>query len=86
MDYFWQQVNFPDFQFEIADFISQIQEFAKEFGEVNGLLVNVTEENKKSILLHILVSEAIKTSEIRVNILAEKISCLHYNTNWESQK
>ncbi|MFN3640858.1 MAG: Fic family protein, partial [Flavobacterium sp.] len=64
MDYFWQQVNFPDFQFEIADFISQIQEFAKEFGEVNGLLVNVTEENKKSILLHILVSEAIKTSEI----------------------
>lgn len=64
MNYFWQQADFPDFQFEIADFISQIQEFAKEFGEVNGLLVNVTEENKKSILLHILVSEAVKTSEI----------------------
>ncbi|MFN4198203.1 MAG: Fic family protein [Flavobacterium sp.] len=64
MNYFWQQTDFPNFHFEGVYFISQIQEFAKEFGEVNGLLVNVTEENKKSILLHILVSEAIKTSEI----------------------
>jgi Fic family protein len=64
MDYFWQQTDFPNFHFEGADFISQIQEFAKEYGEVNGLLVNISDENKQSLLLQILVSEAIKTSEI----------------------
>lgn len=64
MEYFWQHKNFPNFQFKLDDLISQIQEFAVELGEVNGLFVNVSEENKKEILLQIVVSEALKTSEI----------------------
>lgn len=64
MEYFWQHKEFPNFQFKVDDLISQIQEFATEFGEVNGLFVNVSEENKKEILLQIVVSEALKTSEI----------------------
>jgi Fic family protein len=64
MEYFWQHKNFPNFQFKVDDLISQIQEFATELGEVNGLFVNVSEENKKEILLQIVISEALKTSEI----------------------
>ena len=44
--------------------LSQIQEFAIELGEFGGLFVNVSEENKKEILLQIVLSEALKTSEI----------------------
>ena len=64
MDYFWQQTDFPNFQFKVDDFISQIQEFATEFGEVNGLFVNVSEEDKSELLLQVVLSEALKTSEI----------------------
>ena len=64
MEYFWQHQDFPNFQFKVDNLISQIQEFATELGEVNGLFVNVSEENKKEVLLQIVVSEALKTSEI----------------------
>lgn len=64
MEYFWQHKDFPNFQFKVDDLISQIQDFATELGEVNGLFVNVSEENKKEILLQIVISEALKTSEI----------------------
>lgn len=64
MEYFWQYKDFPNFQFKMDDLISQIQEFATELGEVNGLFINVSEENKKEIVLQVIVSEALKTSEI----------------------
>lgn len=64
MEYFWQYKDFPNFQFKVDDLISQIQEFATELGEINGLFVNVSEENKQEILLQVVVSEALKTSEI----------------------
>jgi Fic family protein len=64
MNYFWQQSEFPDFHFKIEEYISNIQEFAAQLGEVNGLFVNVSETNKKEILLQVILSEALKTSEI----------------------
>lgn len=64
MEYFWQHKEFPDFQFNIEDFMEQIQEFAIQLGEANGLYQNVSDEDKIEVQLQITLSEALKTSEI----------------------
>ena len=64
MNYFWQHNEFPNFHFKIEECFSHFQEFATQLGEVNGLFVNVSEINKKEIVLQIILSEALKTSEI----------------------
>jgi Fic family protein len=64
MEYFWQHNEFPNFHFKIDEFTSYFQEFAVQLGEVNGLFVNVSEINKKEIILQIIIAEALKTSEI----------------------
>jgi Fic family protein len=64
MQYFWQDKKFPKFNFKIEEFISKIQEFATGLGELNGLFVNVSETNRNEILLQVILSEALKTSEI----------------------
>lgn len=64
MKYFWQHKEFPNFQFNSEEFKNYFQEFALLLGEVNGLLVNVSDKNKNKVLLQIMVAEALKTSEI----------------------
>lgn len=64
MQYFWQDSKFPQFEFKIEEFISKIQEFASGLGELNGLFVNVSETNRNEVLLQVILSEAVKTSEI----------------------
>ncbi|NDP21855.1 MAG: Fic family protein [Paludibacter sp.] len=64
MDYFWQHSEFPNFHFKIEEHINDFQEFATQLGEVNGLFVNVSETNKQEIILQVILSEALKTSEI----------------------
>lgn len=64
MKYFWQHREFPNFHFKIEEYSSHFQEFAAQLGEVNGLFVNVSEANKKEIILQVILSEALKTSEI----------------------
>lgn len=64
MNYFWQHSEFPNFHFKIEECFSHFQEFATHLGEVNGLFINVSETNKKEIVLQIILSEALKTSEI----------------------
>lgn len=64
MNYFWQHKNFPNFHFNIAEYFTHFQEFATQLGEVNGLFINVSETNKKEVILQVILSEALKTSEI----------------------
>lgn len=62
--YNWQHKNWPNFTYSI----NKLQEisvlFAQEYGLVNGLVLGLNDELKQEALLEILISEAIKTSEI----------------------
>lgn len=62
--YNWQRKNWPNFTYSV-DKVQEIAVlFAQEYGLVNGLVLGLNDELKQEALLEILISEAIKTSEI----------------------
>ena len=64
MMYSWQHKDWPKFTYSV-DKLQEISiSFAQEIGVVNGLVMGINEELKQEALLDILISEAIKTSEI----------------------
>jgi Fic family protein len=64
MTYIWQQKNWPKFTYSV-DRLQEISiSFAQELGLVNGLVLGLNEELKQEALLELLISEALKTSEI----------------------
>jgi Fic family protein len=62
--YNWQLKEWPDFTYNVDKLQETAMLFAQEFGLVNGLVLGLTEELKQETVLEILISEAIKTSEI----------------------
>lgn len=64
MEYIWQSETFPKFLFDKQVIIPIIQKFAQDLGEVNGLLMGFSKENKQDLFAEIMLSEALKTSEI----------------------
>lgn len=62
--YKWQQKEWTKFTYTV-DKLHQIAVlFAQKYGLDNGLILGLNEELKQETLLEILISEAIKTSEI----------------------
>ena len=64
MTYIWQSKNFPNFSFDTEKLFPIIQNFALELGEANGILQSFSEQIKQEIFTELLLSEALKTSEI----------------------
>lgn len=64
MTYIWQQTNRPKFTYSVDKLHEISISFAQELGLVNGLVLGLNEESKQEALLELLISEAIKTSEI----------------------
>ena len=64
MKYNWQLPEWPGFSFEITDVQPLILEFAKETGEINGIIQGLPNHLKQETLLQLMMSEALKTSEI----------------------
>ena len=62
--YNWQRKEWPKFTYTVDKLHEIAILFAQEFGLVNGLILGLNEELKQETLLEILISEAIKTSEI----------------------
>lgn len=64
MSYNWQLDGWPEFQFS-AGLLDDIQlKFLLKSGKSNGQYSGVSPEKKDQLLVDILLSEAIKTSEI----------------------
>jgi len=70
--YNWQLENWPEFTFSVGGLQEIAIAFAKESGLVNGLMLGLNEQTKQETLLEILVSEAIKTSEIEGEYLSRE--------------
>lgn len=64
MTYIWQHENWPKFTYSVDKLQEIAISFAQEIGLVNGLVLGLNEALKQEALLELLISEAIKTSEI----------------------
>lgn len=62
--YNWQHKEWPKFTYKVERLHEIAILFAQELGMVNGLVLGLNEELKQETVLEILISEAIKTSEI----------------------
>jgi len=62
--YNWQYKEWPHFSYSIEDILPIAVAFAKEMGELNGLLTGLNAELKQEAFMEILIAEAMKTSEI----------------------
>lgn len=70
MSYNWQQKGWPEFQFT-PGLIDDIQlKFLLKSGKSNGQYAGIPAEKKDQLLVDILLSEAIKTSEIEGEFLS----------------
>jgi len=64
MTYLWQQKNWPTFQYDTRVFQDKLLSLAELTGKVNGLVENISKTAQTEIIINLMVSEAIKTSEI----------------------
>lgn len=62
--YIWQEENFPNFTYTVDQLFSVIQDFSLHLGEANGLIMGFSQEMKREAFTEIMLSEAMKTSEI----------------------
>lgn len=70
MSYNWQQKGWPEFQFT-PGLIEDVQlKFLLKSGKSNGQYAGIPSEKKDQLLVDILLSEAIKTSEIEGEFLS----------------
>lgn len=64
MTYNWQFPEWPHFTYNLEKVQSLIINFAKEMGEVDGIVQAFPADLKQETVLQLMLSEAIKTSEI----------------------
>lgn len=64
MMYNWQYQDWPNFTYSLQDIQGVAISFAEELGLVNGLVTALNDDLKQEAIIEVLISEAIKTSEI----------------------
>lgn len=72
MQYNWKLKTWPNFTFSTKDIEYDLYNFAQQTGEVNALLKSLPDDVKQETLLEMILSEAIKTSEIEGGFLSRK--------------
>ncbi len=64
MKYNWQQSDWGKFTFSLKEIEDVLYTFVEKAGHLKGLLKAMPKTSQEEALIEILVSEAIKTSEI----------------------
>lgn len=72
MKYNWQQPDWPDFRYDLAGFQDALFSFAEKTGHVSGVLKSLPESMQIEAIIDLMVSEAIKTSEIEGEYLSRE--------------
>ncbi|WP_190810904.1 Fic family protein [Flagellimonas sp. S3867] len=70
MRYNWQQKDWPKFQYQTADIEDFLFDFAQRTGRISGVLEGLSETEQTETMINLMVSEAIKTSEIEGEYLS----------------
>ena len=69
MKYNWQHKNWPDFKFDSSSIDNELMKFMLKAGEIKGIIYALPEAVGTETIIQIMVSEAIKTSEIEGEII-----------------
>lgn len=64
MTYNWQQPDWPNFRYDLSFVEDLLFDFAEKTGHIAGLLQGLPDNAQQEIILSLMVSEAVKTSEI----------------------
>lgn len=70
MRYNWQQKDWPNFQFKTAEVEDMLFDFAERTGSVSGVMQGLSETEQTEAMIGLMVSEALKTSEIEGEYLS----------------
>ena len=70
MRYNWQQKDWPKFQYQTNEIEDMLFEFAQRTGRISGVLQGLSEIEQTEAMINLMVSEAIKTSEIEGEFLS----------------
>jgi Fic family protein len=70
MKYNWQQKDWPNFQYKIGTIEDLLFDFAQRTGRISGVLEGLSETEQTETMINLIVSEAIKTSEIEGEYLS----------------
>jgi len=72
MAYNWQQKAWPHFQYDLMGVEDLLLVFAEKTGLARGLLKGLPEDMQTAAIIDLMVSEALKTSEIEGEFLSRK--------------
>jgi Fic family protein len=67
--YNWQHKNWPEFKFDSASIDKELMRFMLKAGELKGILSALPKDISTQTIIQIMVTEAIKTSEIEGEII-----------------
>ncbi len=83
MKYNWQQKDWTKFSYNLEELESELYVFVEKIGQVKGITKGLSKQYHTQTLIDILVSEAIKTSEIEGEFLSRKdvMSSVRNNLN-----
>jgi Fic family protein len=70
MQYNWQQKDWPEFRYKLEGIQDLIFRFTEKTGRVDGLLSALPEDLQMETIIDLMVSEAIKSSEIEGEMLS----------------
>jgi Fic family protein len=72
MTYNWQRRDWPNFKYRTDGIEADLYAFAEKTGRVSGALQGLREDEQTEMVVELMVSEAIKTSEIEGETLSRK--------------
>ncbi len=72
MRYNWQLPDWPTFHYDLSAVESALFSLTEKLGRVDGILSSLSAATQQETLLDIMVSEAVKTSEIEGEFLSRK--------------
>ncbi len=72
MKYNWQQTDWPEFKYDLTEVEDILFSFAERAGRISGFLKGLPEDVQAETIIDMMVSEAIKTSEIEGEYLSRQ--------------
>jgi len=72
MRYNWQQKDWPNFQYQTEAIEDLLYDFAQRTGRIRGVIEGFSKTEQTEAMINLMVSEAIKTSEIEGEYLSRK--------------
>ena len=88
MKYNWQRSDWPEFKCDVSQIQDILFTFAEKTGHVSGMLKSLPDSTQIDAIIDIMVSEAVKTSEIEGEYLSRSdvMSSIRHNLGLSTDK